>query len=224
MPLTFLRIQPNNLGSATQKRMRTWPFSIDTLGNDVFFTPSVDGVNQAGTTFNSTYKKTLFHYFTTDVFGIDYGGTLYDPTGLMEVWSTGLEGGGGVGPDIVQNLPIYREFDQVGPLEIFRWGKILRMALRTQSNGTPIPFKVFLGDTLFWSGQFNVTPGVEDEYVVDLPKGVSGRILRVELGPTNFTFSRYFMKFQVAISGSQADTELQWLTVPGLTSSLAAGI
>ena len=225
-PLTFLRIYPSNLGTATQKRVRTWPLVIDTLGQNVYFTPSVDGIDQAGTTFNSTYKKTVFHYFVTDVFGIDYGGTLYDPSGLMEVWDTGIGSSGGAGliPDVVQNLPMSHKYDQVGPIEIFRWGKILRMALRTQSNGTPIPFKVYLGDDLFYSGQFNVDVGKEDEYVVDLPKGVSGSILRVELGPCPFTFSRYFMKFQVAISGAQKDTELQWVTVPGVTSTLAAGI
>jgi len=223
-PLTFLRIQPNNLGSASQKRVRTWPLVIDTLGNYVIFTPNVDGAPQSKTsTFNSTYRKTHFHYFTDDVFGVDYGGTLQCTTGMMEVWSTGLDNQG-PNPDIVQNLPIPHEYDQVGPLEIFRWGKVMRMALRTQSSGTPIPFKIFISDVLIWTGQFDVTPGVEDEYVVDLPKGVSGRILRVELGPCGFTFSRYFMKFQVMISGAQKDTEVQWITVPGLTSELAKGI
>ncbi len=224
VPLTFLKLYPSNLGSATQKRVRTWPLIIDTLGNNVVFTPEVDGVQQAASTFNTTYKKTVFHYFVTDVFGIDYGGTLYDSTGLMEVWSTGLENQSGLAGDVVQNLPMSHKYDQVGPIEIFRFGKIVRMALRTQSNGTPIPFKVFIGDTNIYSGNFDVKTGVEDEYIVDLPKGASGSVLRVELGPTNFTFSRYFMKFQVMISGGQQDTELAWITVPGVSQMMAQGI
>jgi len=223
IPLTFLRIYPSNMGSATQKRLRTWPLVIDTLGNNVVFTPDVDGVQQASTTFNTTYKKTVFHFFTTDIFGTDYGGTLYDSAGLMEVWDNGITSGG-LSPDIVQNLPIAHEFDQVGPIEIFRYGKIARMALRTMSQGTPIPFKIYIGDTATYTGNFNVNPGKEDEYVVDLPKGVSGTIMRIELGPCGFTFNRYYMKFQVAISGAQKDTELQWITYPGITSQLAGGI
>lgn len=223
-PLTFLRIQPSNLGSAAQKRLRTWPMVIDSMGNYVIFTPNVDGVVQSKTSvFNSNYRKTCFHYFTDDVFGYDYGGTLQCTTGMMEVWSTGLDGNGPA-PDIVQTLPVPHEFDQVGPLEIFRWGKIVKMALRTQSSGTPIPFKIFVSDQMIWSSQFDVTPGVEDEYIVDLPKGTSGRILRVELGPCPFTFARYFMKFQVAISGAQKDTELSWITVPGLSAEMVKGI
>lgn len=224
-PLSFLRIYQSNLGTTSKKRLRMWPIVIDTRGNNVTFTPDVDGISQPSSTFNSNYKKTMEHYFTTDIFGVDYGATLYDPTGQMEVWSTGLDGGqGNAGLEIVQTLPVGKKFDQVGPLEIFRWGKIVRMALRTFSEGSQIPFKVYLSDNMIYSGVFNTTPNVEDEYIVDLPKGVSGRILRVELGPTSFVFSRYFMKFQVAISGSQEDTELRWLTVPGLSSTMAAGI
>lgn len=226
IPLTFLRIYPNNLGSATQKRMRTWPLVIDTLGNTVVFTPSVDNVAYPPVTFISNYKKTLFYYFVSDAFGIDYGGTLQVlQPGEMEVWDTGMGGGaGGLNTNIVQNLPISTQFDQVGPVEVFRWGKVVRMGLRCFSQGSPIPFQVLMSDNDIWNSQFNVTPGVEDEYIVDLPKGTSGRIIRVTLGPTSFTFNRYYLKFQVAISGGQKDTELQWLTYPGLTSQLAGGI
>lgn len=222
-PLSYLKIYPNNLGSATQKRMRTWPLVIDTLGNVVVFTPNVDGANQPPTTFITNGKRTVYYFFTTDVFGVDYGGTLYDANGLMEVWDTGLGGiGGGVSPNIVQNLPMPTQFDQVGPLEIFRWGKVLRMGLRCYSTGGPIPFQVFMSDGDIWDSTFPVVGGVEDEYIVDLPKGTSGRIIRVVLGPTSFTFNRYYLKLQVAISGR--DTELQWLTYPGVTSTLAGGI
>jgi hypothetical protein len=214
VPLTFLRIQPTNLGSATKKRIRTIPLVIDTVGNHVTFIPNVDGVNQLPTIFTTNFKQTVFHYFTSDVFGIDYGGTLTCSSGMMEVWDTGFSGQG-LSPDSVQNLPMQHAFDQVGPLDTFRWGKIVKMALRTFSNGGPIPFKVYFSDAMIWNSQFNTIGGVEDEYIVDLPKGVSGRILRVELGPCPFTFSRYYIKFQVAISSSQEDTELKWITVPG---------
>ena len=227
-PCSCYVLPKGNFGSAVKKRFRTWPFIIDTRGNNVTFNALVD--NQSGGTsiFNTNGERaTVFHYFNTDVFGIDYGGYFTDPAGLLEIWQAPGIGGPnnpGIPPDSVENLPIYKEFDQVGPIEIFRFGKILRMALRCFSNGTPIPFNVFIGDVSVYTGNFNVTVGVEDEYIVDLPKGVSGTILRVELGPCNFTFARYFMKFQVAISAAQKDTELQWLTVPGVSSYMAGGV
>jgi hypothetical protein len=196
------------------------------MGNQVIFTPNVDGATQPGTTFTSNYRKTFLHQFINDVFGTDYGGTIKALSGMFECWSNGVDGAaGGVIPDSVQNLPAPLQFDQVGPQEIFRWGKILRMALRVYSQGTPIPFTVFFSDASTYTGNFNVTAGIEDEYIVDLPKGSSGRIIRVTLGPVvGFTFSRYFIKFQVMISGAQKDTEAQWITIPGISSQLAQGI
>jgi hypothetical protein len=221
-------IPKNNFGSAVQKRFRTWPFVIDTRGNNVTFQALVDNQAAGTSVFNTNgERQTVFHYFTTDVFGIDYSGVFNDPSGQLEIWvAPGLGGpqDSGILPDSVQNLPMAHEFDQVGPIEIFRYGKIVRMALRTLSKGSPIPFNVFIGDTSIYTGNFVVIPGKEDEYVVDLPKGVSGTIMRVELGPCNFTFNRYFMKFQVAVSGAQKDTELAWITVPGVSSSMIGGI
>jgi hypothetical protein len=227
-PQSCYILPKSNFGTGSKKRFRTWPFVIDTRGNNVTFQALVDNQDGGTTIFNTNGERaTVFHYFTTDVFGIDYGGIFTDPAGLMEIWNApGIGGAGNSGllPDSVENLPIYHEFDQVGPIEIFRFGKIVRMALRCYPNGTTIPFKVYLGDVMCYSGNFTVVAGVEDEYVVDLPKGVSGRILRVELGPCGFTFARYFMKFQVAMSASQQDTELRWLTVPGISSQMAGGI
>jgi hypothetical protein len=213
VPLTFLRIYPSNFGSPTAKRLRTWPIVIDTLGKDVTFTPDIDGLAAPTSIFNTSSKRTVYHYFTTDVFGTDYGGMLYDPAGLMEVWSVL---GQDSGPEIVQNLPIPKKFDQVGPLELFRFSKIVQIELRVLSDGGPqIPFTIYFSDYSILSGSFVVAPGKDDSYFIDVPKGTNGRILRVEIGPTAFTFHRFYMRFQVAISGDQPNTELTWITLPG---------
>lgn len=217
-PLTFLKIQPSNLGVPQQKRIRTWPLVIDTLGNDVIFRPDIDCVPQTPTIFNTDCKKTVYAYFLDDVNGVDYGGTLYDPKGLMEIWDTGVNADGSGGALIngnVQTYPLPKRFDQVGPSELFRYGKIVRIALRTIAKGTPIPFIIYFSDGRKWDGKFNVTPNAEDDYVLDVPKGTNGRILRVTLGPTDFDFNRYYMRFQVATSGGDKDTELQWYVVAG---------
>lgn len=209
VPLSFVKIQPSNFGIPSKKRIRTWPVVIDTRGQNVLCTPSVDNINQTITTFNSSYKETEYYFFVTDVFGVDYGMTLYDPSGLMEIWEIGT-------PDIVQQLPIPRRFDQIGPQEFERYGKLVQIELRVLPiGGTSIPFIIYFSDSSVWNGVFTVVDGVEDSYYLDVPKGTSGRILRVVLGPTGFNFHRYYMKFRVGQQSGQANTELMWITIPG---------
>ena len=209
VPLSFLRILPNNFQQPVKKRARTWPFEIDTLGLNVTFTPNVDTVNADNPTiFNTQTKQTVYHFFTTDVFGVDYGGTLYDPSGLMEVYNVGT-------PDFVQSLPIARRFDQIGPSEFLRWGKVIKMGLRVLPFGTSIPWTIFFSDSTELNGVFETVSGIEDTYYADFPKGIGGRILRFTLGPTNFNFHRYYIRFLTAPSGGQENTENSWIVVPG---------
>src|SRR5205823_3649757 len=80
--LEYLRIPNNNLGVPARKRVRTLPMVIDTYGKDVTFTPIVDGLLQPNTTiFNTSGKITVYHYFSTDVFGTDFVGILQDASG-----------------------------------------------------------------------------------------------------------------------------------------------
>ena len=73
----YLRIPSTDLGTQSRKRFIVFPFIIDTLGQDVTFTPYVDGV-QAGapSIVNKNGKLTHIHFFTTDTVGIDIGGIL----------------------------------------------------------------------------------------------------------------------------------------------------
>lgn len=207
VPLSFLKIQPSNFGVASKKRVRTWPVVIDTRGNNVMMIPQVDGTSQPSTILNTHHKTTTYYFFVTDVFGIDYGFTLYDPTGLMEVWDV-------VPPTIVQQLPVPCQFDQVGPQELQRLGKVIQIGVRVLPFGSSIPFNIYFADSSTWTGSFPTVSGIEDTYYIDIPKGRHGRIMRVELGPTNFNFHRYYMKFKIAQSGGQENTELQWVTIP----------
>lgn len=217
VPSTFLRIYPNNLKQPSLKRIRTLPLTLDTLGNNITFTPIIDSVAYPAqaSTFNTIDKRTVYHYFTIDALGVDYGGMLYDPSGLMEFWEMGA-------PEIVEVFPVPKLFDQIGPQEFSRLGKIIQIGLRVYPYAglTSIPFNILFQDSSVWTGSFTIVPLVDDTYYLDIPKGVNGRVLRVTLGPTSIPFCRYYMKFKCAPSGGPENTELNWITIPGQMPTL----
>lgn len=202
-PKKFLLIPTDNFGSPNKKRVRVWPFLMDTLGNAVVFHPTVDGSTTATSTFNGG-KQTFFHFFKTDVFGVDYGG--YFIGGPFELYKI-------LSPDIVQVLPIARQFDQVGPEELFRYGRIKQFEFRVLALGTAIPWKIFFNDNTVKEGTLTTVNGQEESYFVPLPQGVGGQIVRIELGPTSFNFHRFYIRLQVYLTGQ--DSSLKWITLPG---------
>jgi hypothetical protein len=202
--LSRMIIRATNFGNPGKKRVRTWPHKIDTLGYDVVFTPNVDGTNTATSTFNSTYPKTSFHQFLTDVFGVDYGGVLTCEAGEFEYY----EGQGG-NPEIVHVLPAAIRFDQVGPAELIRYGKLLEFEFRLLAYGTSIPYNIIFSDNKLANGVITTKYGEEWTYSVPVPKGMAGQILRIELGPTAFDFHRYYCRAKIARSGN--DTQNEWI-------------
>jgi hypothetical protein len=199
-------IPVTNFGNANKKRIRVWPFIISSPVNNtsVIFTPLIDGSVGTPTTFVvSLDKLTYRHFFKTDVFGVDYGG-YFTSNGEFEIDNT-------LPPEIVQVLPIAKQFDQIGPDEFFRYGKVKQIELRVLPEGTNIPYAIYFNDNNIITGNFTVVANKEASYFLMMPKGVSGNIIRVELGPTSFDFHRFYMRFQVVKSGS--DTELEWLSI-----------
>lgn len=196
----------SNFGTANKKRVRVQPFvlSSPTAGNLVTFTPTVDGANTTPTIFTvNLEKKTYKHFYKTDIFGVDYSGILSSPH-PFEVSAV-------LNPEIVQVLPIAKQFDQVGPEELFRYGKLKQIELRVLAYGTSIPYTIYFNDATSSQGAFTTVSGVEDSYYIMMPKGVAGRIVRIELGPTDFDFHRFYARLQVTKSGK--DTELEWVSL-----------
>ena len=210
-PLTFVRGLNNNFKNASKKRVRTWPFVIDTRGAGVVtITPYVDNVAQPGVQFSTPEKTTVLYKFLTDVFGIDYGYTvLWDSTTEFEFY-------GDMEPEIVQTLPIAKRFDQIGPQEFFRYGKIDLFNIRIfiDDNTNPIntvlqlPYTIYFNDQSVCTGKIPVLNGVEGSYTIGVPKGTSGAVGRFVIGPTTYDFHRFDIKIRLTESGQ--DTDKQW--------------
>lgn len=87
--LTHLRIPPTNYGVHARKRLPVVPFTIDTLGNTVTFTPVKDNVAQTALSFSTAYKQSKEYLFATDVTGIDYEYLIHAASGMFEFFGLG---------------------------------------------------------------------------------------------------------------------------------------
>jgi len=212
--LRSLYIAENNYGAAARKRLRTLPIIINTNGSDVTYQPYVDNVAYPPTILNSAKKATLYHFFATDSFGIDYAGFLSgsQPFEFYEMAS----------PASVEVLPVPKKYDQLGPLRFDKIGKLFALRLRVVLVGTTtaIPFSIFGDDqemdptydgTPQYSGNFQITPGEDVVTQVNLPKSVNSTIFRITLGPTNDAFHRFDLQAKVHISGMETDAK--WVPI-----------
>ena len=200
-PVTkFHRLQSTNFGTPSKKRIRTLAFSLDTKGNNVTFTPIVDGISKATSTFNSTGKRTLLHYFNEDIFGIDFSGT-FESSGEFEFYEQ-------LQPLNVETLPIGRLWDQVGPLDFNRQAKVKWVRYTLLSEGTSLDYRIFSNDTLVTSGTATTQVGKEHSIEIPMPYGVEVELCRAEFSSDSI-FHRMKVEFKVSVTGK--DTEQKWI-------------
>lgn len=212
--LESLYTAETNYGAPQRKRIRTLPIIINTNGSNVTYQPYVDGVAYPPTVLNSAKKATLYHFFATDSFGIDYAG-FFSGTAPFEFYEMGQ-------PLDVETLPVPRKFDQLGPMRFDKIGKLfaLRMRVVLVGSTTQIPFSLYGDDqemdstydpTPRFSGVFNIVPGRDQVVQVNLPKSVNGTIFRLTLGPTTDPFHRFDLQAKVQISGMETDAK--WVPI-----------
>lgn len=207
----YLTLQTTNYGCAGKKRIRTIPMVIDTKGGNVTFTPIVDGVSYPASSFNTSDKRTVLHYFqnqgTNGVpFGIDYGGILQSATDF-EFYEL-------LKPANVETLPVGKMFDQFGPVEFSKVGKIREVSIRMMATGSILNYRIFAQDTSILAGSITTVPDHEKTYVISVPKGVNPNIFRMEIDSPS-VFHRWDVEVKVNIDG--AVTENRRLKIPNPT-------
>jgi len=197
-PAKYLVVPATNFGIAARKRVRTMPFVIHTRGGLVRFTPKIDGVLGVPSEFSTVEKRTVLHYYQTDVFGIDFGGI------VESLSDTAFEFYNFETPENVQTLPVAKKFDQVGPIELNRAGWLRRIRVRLVPTGTLFSWEIFSEDTSLDSGSLTTTPDKETVLDISLAKGVKGTIFRIEFS-SNDPFHRYDVEVWHNISGAETD-------------------
>jgi len=209
----FIQLPSTNYGCATRKRIRTIPFTINTKGGVVKYTPKVDGVTFPSSTFTTNDKGTVLYYFTDSQpdlgvpFGIDYGGTLES--------STDFEFYEMLPPANVEILPMGKMFDQIGPIEFSKVGKIREVSIRLVATTSIMNFKIFSSDVVIIRGSIPTVINREKTYVVSLPKGINPNIFRMELDSAA-VFHRFEAEVKINIDGGQTQNKKIKLTGPAM--------
>lgn len=199
-PAKFLVIPPTNYGIAAKKRIRTIPFTINTRGGSVRYTPSVDGNSVPSSDHNTTQKRTVLHYASTDLFGIDYGGT------LESLDDTPFEFYGFETPENVQTLPVGKKYDQVGK-EVHREAWLRRFEIRCVAGGTSIDYEIFVSDVSVLTGTITTIADVDKVYQIEIPKSIRGTIFRIEFSAEE-VFHRYHVYLWYGESGGASDLSI----------------
>ncbi len=215
--LKAYRIPNTNLGHPGRKRLRTIPIVIDTYGNNVSFIPIIDGIEGTPSIQNTQGKLTCYHYFTTDIFCIDFGAMVIGGLPFEFYTLDNFED--------VEILPVPKMYDQLGPQRLDKIGKLFGFRTRLISTGdTSVPYQIItdeIGQVVpaynlidanpAFSGQLLVQPFVDNIWETQLPKSINGAIVRIVLGPTTFPFHRYDLELKVQTSGME--TESQWIPI-----------
>lgn len=207
--LMRLLIRPNNFGSSAYKLLSTWPFMIDTLGNTVTFTPKIDGTSKSASVFATTAnrKMTFNHCFLDHTYGVDFEGLFtggpFEFYGMMD-------------PVVLDKYPVVRQIYQVGPIELFKYGKVKQFELRVNSVGSPLNCGFYINDTIVYSQPIVIDPkfqGKDTCIVIPVPKGIEGQVVKILIGNNNApAFYPFYVRMLVSQSGQ--DTDNKWITLP----------
>lgn len=198
-PTKYLKIS-SLFTDGIKRRVRTIPILMDTRSGTVTAKTHIDGVLNNIMTFDSDTKRTFFYYYNNDAIGVDYELELQSET-PFEFYNLG-------NIEVVEVFPMFKLFDQVGPIELRKLGRLIgiRVGIDPLQN-TSIPYRI-ITDDIVYDGSITVAPNTYSTYEVPyLPKTLKGSIARITLGPTATPFHRYFIELYATLTGN--DTEVQ---------------
>jgi hypothetical protein len=197
-------VPASNYGRASKKRIRTMPFTLNTFGQNVNAIAVVDGVQQTAQSINTPLKQTAFYYFSTDIFGTDYGLVIDGLGHNFEFYN--LER-----PTGVEDLPVGKLFDQIGPIQLDFYGKLIDFRIRCIA-AADLTYTVFMDDVAQVLPTNVITAIVNKDtvYTVKIPKYITGQVCRIEF-LSAAVFYRFDCKIHVNLSGNETDAK--WVTV-----------
>ena len=209
IPLTRYYVRPTNFGTPDQKLMAAWPIEIDTLGNTVTFTPKLDGsaVTSLNITTTANRKQTINYLMDSLVYATDFEALFTG--GPFELY-------GLLPPVILDKLPIGLWVYQVGPIELFRYGKVKQIQWRAIVSGSPISYDIAVNNKIVYSSSLIVAAADQNNdtrFDIPVPKGIEGQSFKLRFYASGGIVKKnYYCRILVSKSGR--DTDNEWIDLP----------
>lgn len=197
--------QETNFGTNAQKTISSWTFSLACLGATVTATLYADGISVGTLSCGGTEETTYTMHFTgsTAPTGTDFYVT-FSGTGNFEIHDPGFNENG-VKFSYVSKKP--SRLVQIGPIELFRYGKIEKFLVRVRTTTATLSVAFYLDNATTQFYTITTTPNVELVYEVYCPKTTGASILRVVIDAAAvFYYENTRMKYTVG----GKDTEVIW--------------
>jgi len=198
-----LRSIETNFGSNGPKQLSSWPIQVACLGDDVTFTVYADGVAAGTLVCSGNEKKTYTLFFNPPIQGTDFHYTL-ESAGEFELYDDGVQSNG------IKFSYVFKKpstFSQVGPLQIFRYGKIKAIEVRLMATDALGTVEVKFDNEVPHVDTIVTTPDVDLAYLISVPKTTAGSILTVTFATVE---RHFFQSWRVLHSVSGEESDLRW--------------
>ena len=85
-------------------------------------------------------------------------------------------------PESVQEIPVGKKFDQLGPIEFPKLGKVLGFRIRIIPEGSSLTYVMYAEDVQIGApGTISCVANKDQVVEVKLPKGINATVFRVEI-------------------------------------------
>ena len=215
--LDYMRILPTNLGTISRKRWITFAFVIDTLGNNITFTPYLDNVawSVSGVVNNPT-KLTFIFYFASEAIATDMGGILSG--GVFEFYELDLQ------ECISEKLPSPATFLVIPANNYGTPNRKRHTSYKFQilTRGAPVIFTPILDGVAHASANFSTSIKKTVDYY--FPQS-DGDVIGVDIGGTLASLGTVPFEFYGVVVPQTVETlpdRLEYLRIPNSNFGVAA--
>jgi len=191
-----------NYGKPVPKKIASFPFEVDTLGNPISAEILADNVSLGVQSTITNAKSTEFWYNTKDIAAIDWELRLSSTLGMRFFKF--------ISPVVLQVFPPGKLLDQLGPFDFDQKGLIFGIRLRVYTTVEPLTYIVYDADVMVYTNIITTIPNQDQAYLETFPKGINPSVCRI-LFSANVVFYRF--SFEVKVRPTGKETEERWIAI-----------
>lgn len=196
----FYRSPTTNFGKYSPKVIQQWPLVLNCMNQNVTVSYYGDGSLIYSEVVTGLDVKTYPMFFSTETPAVDFYFTVSSPADF-ELHDAGLDK-----TKFSYVYPLPTKLIQIGPLQIFRYGKIKAIELILEAKTTLLSYSIQFDNKTPVTGTIATTVGRQLPYVIPLPQTVGGSVLTIKFTATSeFYYTIARIQHSVSGNGSRLD-------------------